>query len=231
VDLRSGREHDTSSGWNIVVTSVAEPQTSGAARQETEITLAVLDAVQHNSGVTQRSMARELGIALGLANAYLRRCMRKGWVKVKQIPPNRYLYYLTPKGFAEKSRLTGEYLTSSFTFFRRARAQYDEALTSCCSAGWRRVALVGRSEMAEIAALCNAEHRLDLVVIGDEAGGRAHHAGLPAVATLAEAGEIDAAIVTDLMAPQRCYEALLADLPPEKVLTPALLRVARTRRH
>src|SRR5687767_8735933 len=123
----------------------AEAQTQAPppapAGQETEITLGVLDAVGENAQVTQRSVASELGIALGLANAYLKRCMRKGWIKVKQIPPNRYLYYLTPKGFAEKSRLTAEYLGSSFTFFRRARAQLEEAMGVCKTKGWQRVAL------------------------------------------------------------------------------------------
>ena len=60
-------------------------------------------------------------IALGLANAYLRRCVRNGLVKMSQVPLNRYAYYLTPQGFAEKSRLTAEYLAVSFNFFRRAR--------------------------------------------------------------------------------------------------------------
>jgi hypothetical protein len=199
----------------------------GAARQDTEITLGVLDAVQQNSAVTQRSMARELGIALGLANAYLRRCMRKGWVKVKQIPPNRYLYYLTPKGFAEKSRLTGEYLSSSFTFFRRARAQYDEALGVCRRNGWGRVALYGASDMAEIAALCNLEHRLELVIVAADADANARIAGLPAVAALDQAAPLDAAIITDLARPQEAYAQLRRVLPAERVLAPALLRVTR----
>ena len=114
----------------------AQSQQAPANRgPETEITLGVLDAVEQNAQVTQRTVASELGIALGLANSYLKRCVRKGLIKVKQIPPNRYLYYLTPKGFAEKSRLTAEYLGSSFTFFRRARAQIEEAMAQCRDRG------------------------------------------------------------------------------------------------
>src|SRR3546814_593722 len=94
-----------------------------ALESEAELTRGLLRAVQENSALTQRSMARELGIALGLANAYLKRCVRKGYIKVRQAPPNRYAYYLTPQGFAEKTRLTSEYLSSSFRFFRRARSQ------------------------------------------------------------------------------------------------------------
>ena len=80
---------------------------------EREITLGVLNAIHENAKVTQRSVANDLGIALGLANAYLKRCAKKGLIKIQQIPANRYAYYLTPKGFAEKTRLTTEYLSRS----------------------------------------------------------------------------------------------------------------------
>jgi DNA-binding MarR family transcriptional regulator len=73
--------------------------------------LGLLAAVERDSALTQRHLARELGIALGLANAYLRRCTKKGLIKMRQAPLNRYAYYLTPRGFAEKSRLTAEYLS------------------------------------------------------------------------------------------------------------------------
>ena len=62
------------------------------------IVLGVLDAVERNPSVTQRSVARELGIALGLVNAYLNRCLSKGLIKIGQVPPRRYAYYLTPRG-------------------------------------------------------------------------------------------------------------------------------------
>jgi hypothetical protein len=200
------------------------PSPAPAAGPETEITLGVLDAVEQNAQVTQRTVASELGIALGLANAYLKRCMRKGWIKVKQIPPNRYLYYVTPKGFAEKSRLTAEYLGSSFNFFRRARAQLEEALGDCAARGWKRVALYGKGELTEIGALCNAEFHLDLVVV---APGAARVGGVAAVATLDEAGALDAVIITDLAKPQVAFDVLKTRIAPERILTPRLLRITR----
>jgi len=200
---------------------------SGAARHETEITLGVLDAVESNASVTQRSVARDLGIALGLANAYLKRCVRKGLIKVKQIPPNRYAYYLTPQGFSEKSRLTAEYLSSSLNFFRRARMQMEEALEICTANGWQRVALYGASELAEIAALCNAEHGLDLLVIDTSGEDRDRFAGLATLPTLVAAKRVDAVILTSMADAPGAYEAATASLPPERVLTPALLRIRR----
>ena len=84
-------------------------------------TLGVLSAVEADSRVTQRSLASELGIALGLTNSYFKKCIDKGLVKIKQVPANRYAYYLTPRGFSEKSRLTTEYFKTSFSFYRRAK--------------------------------------------------------------------------------------------------------------
>lgn len=198
-----------------------------SAGNETEITLGVLEAVEENSAVTQRSVASELGIALGLTNAYLKRCVKKGLIKVNQIPPNRYAYYLTPKGFAEKSRLTAEYLSSSFTFFRRARTQCEAILSECANQGWRRVALVGDGDLAEIATLCAREFDLELVgVLGDGPAG-AGRAGLPVVGDFEALGHIDAAVITDLSDPQGAFERLRGHLPEARVLAPAMLRIRR----
>lgn len=196
-----------------------------SAASETEITLGVLDAVQENEKVTQRSVANELGVALGLVNTYLKRCVRKGLIKVKQIPPNRYLYYLTPKGFSEKSRLTAEYLSDSLTFFRRARTQCDALLARCLDAGWRRVALAGRSELAEIAALCNADHRLDLVVVDPSAAPGERLAGLDVLPDLDAAGPLDAAIITDMTTTQETADRLGGFFHADRILAPAVLRL------
>ena len=80
------------------------------------MTLNLLSAVDADSKITQRSLAAELGIALGLTNAYFKKCVDKGLVKIKQIPKNRYAYYLTKKGFTEKAKLSAEYLKYSFNF-------------------------------------------------------------------------------------------------------------------
>ncbi len=85
------------------------------------IVLGLLELVERDGAQSQRKLASDLGIALGLVNAYLKRCVKKGLVKIAQAPARRYAYYLTPSGFAEKSRLTVEYLSSSFSFFRSAR--------------------------------------------------------------------------------------------------------------
>ena len=103
--------------------AMLESNSGSRDKAENEILLGVLDLVERDPSLTQRSVARELGIALGLANTYLKRCIHKGLIKVSQVPPRRYAYYLTPQGFTEKSRLTASYLAYSFSFFRQARAR------------------------------------------------------------------------------------------------------------
>ena len=113
---------------------------SGRETGDPQIVLGLLNSIERDSTITQRRLAGDLGIALGLANSYLRRCVRKGLIKMSQVPLNRYSYYLTPQGFAEKSRLTAEYLAVSFNFFRRARNDCAELFEQCAARATARCA-------------------------------------------------------------------------------------------
>ena len=199
--------------------------------------LEVLSAVERDSRITQRSLSREVGIALGLANAYLKRCAKKGYIKVRQVPLNRYAYYLTPTGFTEKSRLTAEYLAVSFNFFRDARAQCSEIFSYCESHELRVLALAGAGDLAEIAVLSAGENDVEILCVIDGTIDSAHCAGKPVVADIEAAKALngkglDAVIVTDVRSPQATYEATRAEarkngLPPQNVLAPAVLRITR----
>ena len=197
--------------------------------------LGLLSAIERDSRVTQRSLSKDLGIALGLANAYLKRCVTKGLVKVRQVPLNRYAYYLTPHGFSEKSRLTAEYLTISFNFFRDARTQCATLLDSAVREKWRRIVLIGAGELAEIAILSAAEHPVEIVSVVDDRVGHSRCAGVPIVADVAaalRAGGIDGFLVTDTQAPQAAYDraadALAATgYAPDRILAPPMLHISR----
>src|SRR5579885_3412822 len=133
--------------------------------EASRIMLGLLDAVEQDRAHSQRHLASELGIALGLVNAYLKRCVKKGLVKVSDAPARRYAYYLTPQGFAEKSRLTVQYLSNSFSFFRLAKS--DCALVQAKARGFSRVVLAGQSDLAEVAILCAVEAGIAIVAVVD----------------------------------------------------------------
>ena len=196
-----------------------------ASSSESEITLGLLNAVHDNSSITQRLVARDLGIALGLANAYLKRCIRKGHIKVKQIPSNRYAYYLTPQGFAEKTRLTADYLTYSFTFFRRARKQCLAALQECEQHNWKRVVLAGTSELSEILTLTAGDTKITIVGIVDKGFKHKRFAGLEVFSCLNEISQIDAVVITDVNNPQDCFDRLLNQWPRDRIIAPPILGI------
>lgn len=194
---------------------------------ELKITIDLLNAVEADSGITQRSMARELGVALGLANAYLKRCVRKGLVKVQDAPANRYAYYLTPKGFSEKSRLTAQYLSMSFNFYRRARSECAELFRACDVLRWRRVALAGVGDLGEIATLCAVDTEIEIVGFFDPAAAVTSFAGLPVVRDLVQFGPLDAVMITSLKDPQDMFNLIAGQLAPDRVVSPALLGISR----
>lgn len=198
-----------------------------AAERDNEITMDLLHAVQADAQASQRSLSKQLDIALGLTNAYLKRCVSKGWIKVTQAPANRYAYYLTPQGFAEKSRRTANYLYNSFRFYRRARNQCDELLAEAADSGRRRVALAGAGELAEIALLCALQHDIEVVGVLDEAAtaNRFRHVALVREVDSLPAFEL--ILVTDLKRPQRTYDALAGRLGAGRVAAPRLLKVTQ----
>ena len=130
--------------------------------KEERLTLELLDAIERGGDVSQRTLASQMGVALGLTNLYLKRCAKKGLVKIREAPANRYFYYLTPKGFAEKSRLTAQFLSSSLTFYRQSAESLSELYRECQSHGWRTLILCGVSDLTEIALLRVNETQLDV---------------------------------------------------------------------
>lgn len=199
--------------------------------EDPAIVVRLLSAIERDSGLTQRRLSQELGIALGLANTYLKRCVRKGLVKMGQVPMRRYAYYLTPKGFAEKSRLTAEYLTVSLDFFRRARRECTALLLHAHNRLWRRVVLFGAGDLAEVAILSASEAGIEIVAVVDDRRDGGFCAGRPIVRDLGSvAGGIDAVMLTAVAEPQLQLEAATAQmatlgLGPDRLLVPALLHL------
>lgn len=163
------------------------------------IVLGLLNSVDQDGARSQRHFAAELGIALGLVNAYLNRCIKKGLVKASQAPARRYAYYLTPQGFAEKSRLTVSYLSSSFGFFRKAKADCVGVFDLAQQRHLKRLALLGISDLAEIAAICAIESGITLVAAVDPSSKLDRFVGLRVVTNLnAIEDGIDGVVVTAL---------------------------------
>lgn len=115
--------------------------------------LHVLQEIEKNPVITQRSLASSLGVALGLTNLYIKRLVHKGYIKVTTVPRGRIKYLITPKGLAEKSRLTCEYIQYSLAYFRDVRQRFEKVLNQLQQLGVERIMIFGVGELAELAYL------------------------------------------------------------------------------
>ena len=193
--------------------------------REDALTLEILDVIERQKDVSQRHLARHLGVALGLTNSYLKRCVRKGLVKVSQAPANRYLYYLTPQGFAEKSRLTAQYLSISLSFYRKAGESCLRVFDECARKGWRRLLLCGVSDLAEIATLRALERDIDVVGYLDSTSEQKTFLNRPVWQTHDAAAPHDACLLTELQSPQARYQELRKLMAEDLILVPDVLAV------
>ena len=186
----------------------------------------LLDSVERDGMQSQRRRASEFGVAVGLVNAYLKFCISKGYVRVKRFPARRYSYLLTPKGFAEKSRLTITLLSNSLSFFRQARTDCASVFESIAARGWQRVLLLGASEIAEISTICALETGITISGIVDSAIDSDHFLGFPLFASFAAADtDFDGVIVTDIKSASRTYAAAVALYGEGRVVAPSLLAI------
>lgn len=187
--------------------------------------LEILTAIDEGEPLTQRALAQRLGVALGLANLYLKRLAVKGSIKIVEFPRKpaarkRLRYLLTPTGMAEKTRLTYEHITYSLDLYRRARQALRDSLSPLPERGAKRVALFGTGEAAEVAYLTLRELGLEPIgVFAREPGG--HFLGFPvlALADLMEA-DADAVIVATFDRPEPVLDELIAaGLSRDRIVT------------
>ena len=130
-------------------------------------TLQLLEEIEKNHMPSQRHLSRQLNISLGLVNSFIKRLAQKGYFKVTHIPKNRVRYILTPKGAAEKSRLTYEYIKYSYTFYKDARRKLRNLFQRFQESGVKSVVFFGVSDLAEIAYLSLQETDIHLTAIVD----------------------------------------------------------------
>jgi DNA-binding MarR family transcriptional regulator len=133
-------------------------------------TLKLLEALDAREATTQRELARDLNISLGLVNAFMKRLAKKGYFKIRTIPRNRVKYLLTPQGFREKSRLTYDYIHYSIGFYREIKAVLRALFSRLEREGVERLALYGCEEVAELAYLFLQDTSIALVAVFDATG-------------------------------------------------------------
>ena len=181
--------------------------------------LLLLDEISKGEATSQRDLSKKLNIALGLVNSYIKNLVSKGCITIKAIPAKRYAYYLTPKGFSEKTRLTYHHLQNFTNLYREARRDFKELFSKLSQDGVKSVVFAGADEAAEIAYLSLQEFDIAFEgIVDNERAGKDFFKYT--VMPLERIKEIkaDFVIVSSFLKREDIYKKLReVEIPPKKI--------------
>ena len=128
-------------------------------------TLTLFNTVENSPEINQRQLAQELDVSLGLTNTYFQRVLKKGWIRAKQVKARRWLYFLTPQGALEKSRLSLSYMHRTLESFRELKSKGDAHLRILSKKGVRGIHLCGDNDLTEVLSYCFSGFEIELLSI------------------------------------------------------------------
>lgn len=137
----------------------------------------ILEQVASGQAISQRSLARHSGIALGLAHLLIHRMAERGWVRMDRNGGNRVTYRITRAGLAERARRTRAHLQSGVRYYVEARERILGRFAELSSdprfhgRSVKRVVFYGASEVAEIGYVCLRHTDLQLAGVIDRSEG------------------------------------------------------------
>jgi DNA-binding MarR family transcriptional regulator len=131
-------------------------------------TLRLLEAFEENPAQTQRDLSKKLKISLGMVNTFTKRLAKKGFFKARSINRGRVQYILTPRGIAEKARLTYHYIFYSIQYYKSMRDKLKNIFDMLSDQKIKGVFFYGVSELAEIAYITLLETNLKLMGVIDD---------------------------------------------------------------
>lgn len=132
--------------------------------KDIEMQIKLFEQISKTKNHSQRSLSKNMNVALGLANSTLKKFLKKGLLKLSQAPLRRYSYYITPKGFVEKTKLVSDFIVSSLGFYKEAKTEYEKLLLS---SNKKKIILVGVSDLTDIAVLVSKIHNIKISFIYD----------------------------------------------------------------
>jgi len=173
-----------------IKTEPVSPYSTMKSSADDAVVMHIFNLVEEFPQITQKKITSYTGIAAGLAHSYMRKIVSKGWIKARQVSAKRWLYFMTPDGFAEKSRLTVKYLGNTLRTYKVAQTVVEEHLDLCLSNGWEKLVVAGGNELADIAVL-NINGTMGLTLAGKLINGEATNTKKSGVFHYSEIGKLE----------------------------------------
>ena len=184
--------------------------------------LQLLSEVEETPDVTQRALSQRAGIALGLTNVLLRNFVQKGYLRASQASWKRWLYTLTPEGFAHKIRLTVTYVNRVLDHYQNVRQTLRDQLAPLALHEESRIAIYGTQEFAELVYLGLKEYGIEEIDVFETVdGSNRTFLGMPVADIATLQPERYDRVVVAVLGEAEATTALLREqgAPPEKLVT------------
>lgn len=130
--------------------------------------LRLLEELERNPIISQRELSHKFNIALGITNACLRRMVREGWIRISGLSHRRIGYYLTPKGFGEKARLTLHLISYTVQHYSELKKILTNRFLEMQQDGLHRIVFYGVSDEMEVAYITLQGVSLQLIGIVED---------------------------------------------------------------
>ncbi len=119
--------------------------------------LKLLDLIAGEPAGTQRHLASASGFSLGLTNTILKKLASTGYIKIQNLTARKMRYLLTPKGLAEKSRRSYDYILNTIKSYHTCLGRIKSVLNGEISAGKKHFLIIGTGNIAGIVELAVTE--------------------------------------------------------------------------
>jgi DNA-binding MarR family transcriptional regulator len=196
--------------------------TSRLAANRNAITREILGRVAGGRKLNQRMLAGELGVALGLANAHIRRCIDDGLVETTPGKSKRRDYTLTPAGARELARLQARHVVEQSADIGRVVASFDRVFTKLVADSAKKVILCGGDGLADIGVLCSLAAGIKPIGVWRHAAAPRSIRGVPGI-VLETTVNADAVVLSVAHNASSVYHALRRRLPAERIVIPDIL--------
>ncbi len=131
--------------------------------------LNLLQELEKNPIISQRELSNKFGIALGVTNACLKRMVGRGWIRITGFNHRKIGYYLTPRGFAEKAKLSLHLISWTVEHYSALKDVIGRKLLEMQNMGVERIVFYGVSDEMEVAYITLQGVNLKLVgIVEDE---------------------------------------------------------------
>jgi len=115
--------------------------------------LKVIDEISKKSSLTQRELSARTELSLGAVNIMLKRLVKRGVVKTKNLNPKKVEYILTPKGFSEKAKKSYNYILKTVNLVKFVREEIAKIVLEEYNRGQKKFVILGDDDLADIIEL------------------------------------------------------------------------------